>query len=55
MIAAYKANSSLSTEKNRSSTIGHCEYFVKTFKEMAIKSQELAKLHEQMAKDTDQK
>ena len=55
MIAAYKANSSLSTEKNRSSTIGHCEYFVKTFKEMAIKSQELARLHDQMAKDTDQK
>ncbi len=55
MVAAYKANSSLSNEKNRASTIGHCEYFVKTFNELAIKSQELATLHEQMAKDTEQK
>jgi len=51
MIAAYKANSSLSTDKNRASTIGHCEYFDQTFKDMAIKSHELAQLHEQMAKD----
>ncbi len=55
MVAAYKANTSLSTEKNRASTIGHCEYFVTTFKELAVKSQELAKLHEQMAKDVEQK
>ena len=55
MVAAYKANSSLSNEKNRASTIGHCEYFVKTFKELAVKSQELATLHEQMAKDVEQK
>ncbi len=55
MVAAYKANSSLSNEKNRASTIGHCEYFEKTLKELAVKSQELAKLHEQMAKDTEQK
>ncbi len=55
MVAAYKANSSLSNEKNRASTIGHCEYFVTTFNELAVKSQELAKLHEQMAKDTEQK
>lgn len=55
MVAAYKANPSLSNEKNRASTIGHCEYFVKTFKELAVKSQELATLHEQMAKDAEQK
>jgi len=55
MVAAYKANSSLSNEKNRASTIGHCEYFVKTFKELAVKSQELATLHSQMAKDVEQK
>jgi hypothetical protein len=53
-IAAYKANSSLSTNKNQASTIGHCEYFVKMSTDMAVKSQELAKLHEQMAKDTEQ-
>ena len=55
MVAAYKANSSLSNEKNRASTIGHCEYFVKTFRELAVKAQELAALHEQMSKDVEQK
>jgi hypothetical protein len=55
MIAAYKANSSLSTDKNRASTIGHCEYFVQTFKEMAVKSHELAEMHDQMAKAAEQK
>lgn len=55
MVAAYKANSSLSNEKNRASTVGHCEYFVKTFNQLAVKSQDLAKLHEQMAKDVEQK
>jgi hypothetical protein len=55
MVAAYKENSSLSTDKNRASTIGHCEYFVKTFKELAVKSQELATLHEQTAKEAEQK
>jgi hypothetical protein len=55
MVAAYKANSSLSTDKNRASTIGHCEYFVQTFKDMAVKSHELAQLHEEMAKGAEQK
>jgi hypothetical protein len=55
MVAAYKANTSLSNEKNRASTLGHCEYFVKTFNELAAKSHELAKLHEQMSKDAEQK
>lgn len=54
MIAAYKANSSLSTNKNFASMIGHCQYFVARFKEMAVKSHELAQLHEQMAKDASQ-
>jgi hypothetical protein len=51
MVAAYKANSSLSTNKNRASTISHCEYFVQTCRDLAAKSQELAQLHEQMAKE----
>jgi hypothetical protein len=54
MIATYKANSSLSTNRNQASTIGHCEYFVKMSTDMAVKSQELARLHEQMAKNTEQ-
>lgn len=51
MLASYKSNSTLSTNKNYASTIGHCEYFVKTFRQMAAKSSELARLHAQMAKD----
>ncbi len=55
MVAAYKANSSLSTNKNQASTIGHCEYFVKTFKALAANSDELAALHERMAMDAPEK
>ncbi len=55
MVAAYKANSSLSNDKNRASTIDHCEYYVQAFKDLAAKTQELAQLHEQMAKDAEQK
>lgn len=54
MLAAYKANLSQTTSKSRitvTSQIGHCEYFVKTFREMAAKSSDLAREHEQMAKD----
>ncbi len=55
MIAAYKANSSLSNSKNQAGTIGHCEYFVTTLNQLAAKSEELARMHQQMANDTDQK
>jgi hypothetical protein len=55
MVAAYKANSSLSTDKNQASTISHCEYFVETFKALAANSEELAALHEHMAKDAPEK
>ena len=54
MVAAYKANPSL-TAKSQASTINHCEYFVQTFKDLAAKAQELAQLHEQMAKEAEQK
>ena len=55
MIAAYKANSSLSNNKNQASTISHCEYFVTTFKALAENSQDLAALHERMAKEAPKK
>ena len=55
MVAAYKANPSLVNNKNQASTINHCEYFVQTFKDLAVKSQELAQLHEEMATDAEQK
>lgn len=51
MLAVYKADSSLSTNKNYASTIGHCEYLVKRFHQMAAKSQEVAHQQEQMAYD----
>jgi hypothetical protein len=51
MVAAYKANSTLATDKNRTSTIGHCQYFVTTLNERADHSLELAKQHERMASD----
>ena len=51
MVAAYKANSSLSNDKNQASTISHCEYFVATFKALADNSDELAILHERMAQE----
>lgn len=55
MIAAYKANSNLSNDKNQASTISHCEYFVTTFKALADNSDELATLHERMATEAPQK
>ncbi len=51
MVAAYKANTFLSSDKNRASTIDHCEYFVTTFNALAGNSQELAKLHQRMASE----
>jgi hypothetical protein len=54
MIAAFRANTSLSNDKNRPSTIGHCEYFVKTLNARAAKSDEQAKLHQQMAQQSGQ-
>jgi hypothetical protein len=50
MVAAYKANSNINA-KNQAATIGHCQYFASKFTDLAAKSQELAQLHEQMAKD----
>jgi hypothetical protein len=55
MVAAYKANSSLSNDKNQASAISYCEYFVTTFKALADNSQELATLHERMAKEAPEK
>lgn len=49
MIVAYKAGPNM-TSKNQAATINHCEYFVAKFNEMAAKSNELAQLHDQMAK-----
>jgi hypothetical protein len=50
MLAAYKTSPNM-TSKNQAATINHCEYFVAKFHEMATKSQELAQLHTEMAKE----
>lgn len=55
MVAAYKANPTMTNNKNQASTINHCEYFVQTFKDLAAKSRELAQLHEEMANDAEKK
>jgi hypothetical protein len=55
MVAAYKANSSLSTNKNEAETIGHCEYFVTTFNALAENSQQLAASHLRMADEAAEK
>jgi hypothetical protein len=54
MVAAYKVNPSTNA-KNQAATLGHCEYFAAKFNDMAAKSQELAELHEQMAKTAGRK
>jgi hypothetical protein len=51
MIAAYKANPVVSNDKNRTATIGHCEYFVETFDALAANSRQLAASHERMAQE----
>jgi hypothetical protein len=51
MVAAYKANTTLSNDKNRVSTIDHCRYFVTTLNASADKNRELAILHERMARE----
>ena len=51
MLAAYSANPSALTDKDRAGTVYHCEYYARKFKDMAAKSEELARLHTQMAVD----
>jgi hypothetical protein len=54
MVAAYEANLSVNA-RNQAATIGHCEYFAEKFNNLAVKSQELAQMHELMAKDAKKK
>lgn len=54
MLAAYRANPSIGG-KARPAFINHCEYYSQSFKDMAVKSQELTTLHEQMAQEASEK
>ncbi len=53
--AAYKKNPMTSSSKFKTDTVDHCDYFVKSFKDAAAKDQELAQMHEEMAKDAEKK
>lgn len=55
MLGAYDRNSSPSVRRHRPYTTYHCQYFVESYKKMASKSQELAQLHQQMAREAEQK
>ena len=55
MAEAYKKNPMTSSSKFAAGTVNHCEYFAQSFKEMAAKMQDLANMHEQMAKDAETK
>ena len=55
MVAAYKMNPALRTAKSTPGPINHCEYLSQQFKDSAVKMQELAHEHEQMAREAGQK
>ena len=54
MLAAYKANPSIGA-KSRAAFVDHCKSYSQYSKDMAVESQELAQLHEQIARDVEQK
>lgn len=55
LAAAYKKNPITSSSKYATGTLNHCDYFAHSFKDDAAKMQELAEMHEQMAKDAEHK
>ncbi len=55
MAEGYKANPAINNSKFSKGTVGHCEYFAQSFKEMSTKAGEMAQMHEQMAKDAEEK
>ncbi len=50
MAAAYKKNPA-SSAKFSTGSAHHCDFFAQSFKQTATQMQELASMHEQMAKD----
>ncbi len=55
MAKAYKQNVVASSPKYVTATVNHCEYIAESFKNDAKKAQELADLHEEMAKSLEKK
>lgn len=52
MAAQYKKNPAMNSSKSSAGPVNHCEYLAQHFRESAAKTQELAQMHEQMAKDS---
>jgi uncharacterized Zn finger protein len=52
MAAQYKKNPAMNSSKFAAGPVNHCEYLAQHFRESAAKTQELAQMHEQMAKDS---
>lgn len=55
MAAAYRRNSATNNSKFATGTVNHCEYIAQSLKKDADQAQDLAKLHEHMAKEATQK
>lgn len=55
MAAEYRKNPMISSSKWATGTINHCEYLAQSLKNDAIKMQELAQLHREMAASAGQK
>lgn len=55
MAAEYKKNPMISSSKWATGTIDHCEYLAQSFKDDAVKMQELAQLHREMAASAGEK
>jgi hypothetical protein len=50
MAVAYKANTATNNSKFATGTVNHCEYLAKSFQSHARHMQELAQLHQDMAR-----
>jgi hypothetical protein len=55
MAEQFKENSLTSSPKFSFGTVNHCEYLAQSFKQKAERMQKLEQLHEQMAKDAEQR
>ena len=53
--AQYKKNPMTNNTKMSRGTVDHCDYIAKSLNEASAKSAELAKMHEEMATDSERK
>src|SRR4051794_6776604 len=55
MAAAYKKNPIFNGSKFATGTVNHCEYVAQSLKKDSDEAQDLAKIHEEMAKEATEK